>query len=335
MAEITYEGAINAALKEVTEKEKALIIGQGVDGEKAIFGSTKDLPNLLDTPISEEAITGFCIGLALNGYKPILSHIRLDFILCSMNQIINMGAKIRGMFGNQQTIPFVIRGIIGRSWGQAGQHSGGFYPIFCHFPHINVYAPVMPMDAYTAILEGVENPDPTIIIEHRKLYSSSLVVHKGTMKRDSTPTKNLFYNGTPTITIVGISRAAIECYKAACMLDEFDIFVDVFYPFRLNPLDVQPIIESAIITGKVLIVENSWINCGISAEIAARLPKEIECERMGFFPGVCPASKSLENQYYPNEFTIGKKVLEMLKLNEILEPDPYLNETIIKTKGPF
>ena len=333
---VNYEQGINLALQEVIKKykDKALIIGQGVDGEKAIFGSTKDLSNLLDTPISEEAITGFCIGLALNGYKPILSHIRLDFILPSMNQIINMGTKIRGMFGNQQTLPFVIRGIIGRSWGQAGQHSGGFYPIFCHFPHLNVYAPVMPGDAYAAILQGVENPDPTIIIEHRKLYNSSIIKGKITSK-NPLPTKRLFgIENWPHITLVGISRAAIECFKSACMLEREGIFADVFYPFRLNPLDITPILESANTTKKVLIVENSWINCGISAEISAQLPREVAVERMGFFPGVCPASKSLENHYFPDEHNIIAKIYDMLQINAIPYED-YTTEMFGKAKEPF
>ena len=328
-----YATAIHLALRKAMEIDKKVIaIGQGVTGEKGIFGTTKGLPNLLEFPICEEAMTGFAIGLATNGYKPVLSHIRLDFLVCSMNQIVNMADKYRQMFGNQYEVPLVIRGIIGRSWGQGSQHSGGFYPIFCHFPNINVYAPVTANDAYYSILNGINNKNPTIIIEHRKLYDSSLT---DSCLNGVEKTHTIVKNKNPKLTLVGISRTAIDCYKTHYFFKSLGIDIDIIYPLSLNPLDVTKIVESAEKSKNILIVENSWVNCGISAEIIARLPPNISSHRMGFDPSSCPASSQLESLYYPEPLSIAKKVLEILKINTEVDESLFLEEIQKSTKGPF
>ena len=334
----SYSGAINLALKKAIEiNRNTLIIGQGVTGEKRIFNTTKDLPdaNLLEFPICEESMTGFAIGLATNGYNPILSHIRLDFTVSSMNQIVNMADKIHQMFGKQQKVPLVIRGIIGRSWGQGSQHSGGFYPIFCHFPNLNVYAPVTASDAYHSILNGIRNTNPTIIIEHRKLYESSLTSSLILNVDHTSGVHTLLDHDRPDITVVGISRTAIDCLKVNPYFETLGINLELFYPFILNPLEISKIEKSANITKKVLIVENSWINCGISAEISARLPSDVDVHRLGFHNSSCPASSYLEDLYYPDPIRIAQKILEVLDIEETLTDYFFLEEDIKPTKGPF
>ena len=333
----TYPEAINKALINLTNyNNKTLIIGQGVSGEKAIFDTTRNIPkeNLLDFPICEETMTGFGIGLAINGYKPILSHIRLDFMASSMNQIINMGDKYRQMFGNKYKIPLIIRGIIGRSWGQGAQHSQGFYPIFCHFPNLFVYAPVTANDAYHCLINNSNNDNPTIIIEHRKLYNSSLTSSE--IKNIDAPiTKSFSSFHNPDLTLVGISRSVIDCYKIIPFFNKLGINIDVLYPVQLNPLNIYEIEESVKKSKNILIVENSWTNCGISAEIMARLPSNINKNRMGFNPSSCPASSYLENLYYPDAINIAKKILNIFNIKREIKEELFLKENIKSTKGPF
>ena len=122
-------------------------LGQGVDDHKGIFGSTIGLADdfgadrVFDTPLAEEGMTGIAIGAALNGLYPIQTHIRADFALLAMNQIVNLAAKYRYMFGGRFEVPMMIRMIVGRSWGQGAQHSQSLQSLFAHVPGLVVIMP--------------------------------------------------------------------------------------------------------------------------------------------------------------------------------------------------
>src|SRR2546427_5649078 len=140
------------ALREATEQEMArdasvIVLGLGVDDPKPIYGTTRGLAakfgpdRVFNTPLSEEAMTGVAIGAAMAGLRPIHVHIRMDFVLIAMNQIVNIAAKSRYMYGGAVSVPLVIRSIIGKSWGQAAQHSTGPYSFFMHMPGRKAAAP--------------------------------------------------------------------------------------------------------------------------------------------------------------------------------------------------
>src|SRR5436190_15019048 len=144
--------SFSEALREATAQEMAadphvILFGQGVDDFRGVYGTTKDLvtqfgpQRVFDTPLSEEGMTGIAIGAALAGMRPIHTHIRMDFVLLSMNQIVNIAAKSRYMYGGQVKVPLVIRCVIGRSWGQGAQHSQGLHSLFMNIPGLRVVAP--------------------------------------------------------------------------------------------------------------------------------------------------------------------------------------------------
>src|SRR5579859_6063676 len=146
------------ALREATEQEMrrdpaVLVMGQGVDDHKGLYGTIRGLAEqfgperVFDTPISEEGMTGVAIGMALAGMRPIHTHIRFDFALLAMNQIVNIAAKSRYTYGGSVSVPLVIRVVIGRSWGQGAQHSQGLHALFMHIPGLRVVAPTTPFDA--------------------------------------------------------------------------------------------------------------------------------------------------------------------------------------------
>src|SRR5581483_4411863 len=148
----------SAALREATDQamaadQRVLIIGEGVPDPKGIFGTTLGLrekygaERVLDMPVSENGLTGICIGAALAGLRPILTHQRVDFALLSLDQIMNNAAKWYYMFGGQQSIPLVIRMVIGRGWGQGAQHSQSLESLFAHIPGLKVVMPATPYDA--------------------------------------------------------------------------------------------------------------------------------------------------------------------------------------------
>src|SRR5205085_6783988 len=129
------------------------LFGLDVDDPKAIQGSTRGLPakygpeRVFGTPLSEDAMTGAAVGMALAGLRPIHVHIRMDFLMLAMNQLINVAAKSRYMFGGQANVPMVVRALIGRSWGQGAQHSQAFHSFFMHVPGLKVAMPTTPYDA--------------------------------------------------------------------------------------------------------------------------------------------------------------------------------------------
>ena len=151
---IRFFEAIREAIGQSMEKDDSVfVIGEGVPDPKGIFGTTLGLQEkygtnrVLDMPVSENGMTGVCIGAALTGLRPILIHQRLDFSLLSLDQIINNAAKWHYMFGGRLSVPLVIRLIIGQGWGQGAQHSQNLQALFAHIPGLKV---VMPSNAYDA-----------------------------------------------------------------------------------------------------------------------------------------------------------------------------------------
>ena len=146
---ISYAEAIMLAIgKQMTEDKSVLVYGLGVDDPKAMYGTLQNFPSIFgadrcfDTPLSEDALTGYGIGLAIAGFKPIHVHQRTDFLLLCCNQLINMAAKIKYLSNGLNNCPFVVRAITGRSWGQGSQHSQSFHSLFSNIPGLRVLTPL-------------------------------------------------------------------------------------------------------------------------------------------------------------------------------------------------
>ncbi|HET7597633.1 MAG TPA: alpha-ketoacid dehydrogenase subunit beta, partial [Burkholderiales bacterium] len=148
-------GSFVDAIREATEQEMArdervVLFGLDVDDPKAILGTTRGLAErygpdrVFGTPLSEDAMCGAAVGMALAGLRPIHVHIRMDFLMLAMNQLVNMAAKTHYMFGGQESCALVVRSIIGKSWGQGAQHSQGLHSFFMHVPGLRVVAPSTP-----------------------------------------------------------------------------------------------------------------------------------------------------------------------------------------------
>ena len=178
-AELTFAEAVKEAIDYcISQDDSVFAIGEGVPDPKAIFGTTLGLrekygaDRVLDMPLSENAMTGVCIGSALSGMRPILMHQRADFAFLSMDQIINNAAKWHYMFNGQANTPLVIRMVVGRGWGQGPQHSKSFHSWFANLPGIRVAIPSTPFDAKGLLVDSIFSDMPTIIIEHRSLFNN-------------------------------------------------------------------------------------------------------------------------------------------------------------------
>lgn len=312
---LNYSQAIREATEqEMTRDSSVIVLGMGVDDPLGIYGTTKGLveqfgrERVFDTPLAEDAMTGVAIGAAMGGLRPIHVHIRMDFALLAMNQLVNMAAKTNYMYGGAISVPIVVRAIIGRSWGQGPQHSQALHSMFMHVPGLKVVAPTTPYDAKGCLAASIRDANPTIIIEHRML--SGLQSHVPEEPYTVPFGKARILEEGTDITIVGISHMAVECLRAKTYLDAIGISAEIIDPVSLSQLDIDSIAESTRKTGNLLVVDNAWTNCGASAEIVAGTmeslqgAREFSVRRMGFEPVPCPTTKNLENLFYPNARTI-------------------------------
>ena len=336
----------DAALQEMERDASVVCFGLDVDDPKAIQGTTRGLvekfgtERVFGTPLAEDAMTGVAIGMALAGLRPIHVHIRMDFLLLAMNQLVNIAAKSHYMYGGHVSVPIVVRSMIGKSWGQGAQHSQGLYSFFMHVPGLKVAAPTNPHDAKGCLIAAIRDDNPVMMIEHRLLYP-----HKG-------PVPEALYEVKPgharvvapgnDVTLVGISHTLVECLRARAHLAEKGVSAEVIDPIWLAPLDTGTIAASVAKTGRLVAVDNGWTTCGASAEIVARVverlqgTRELRVHRMGFAPTTCPPTPGLEALFYANAETIAAAANDLVAgraTGWLPTAQPDVNEVVFR--GPF
>jgi pyruvate/2-oxoglutarate/acetoin dehydrogenase E1 component len=346
---LTYVDALREALaQEMRRDPRVFLFGLDVDDHKAIQGSTRGLvqefgpERVFGTPLSEDAMTGVAVGAAMAGMRPVHVHIRMDFLMLAMNQLINIAAKSHYMYGGQVKVPLVVRCMIGKSWGQGAQHSQGLHAMFMHVPGLKVVAPSNAYDAKGALIAAIRDDNPVIFVEHRLLYftdafvpEESFIVPLG---------KSRVRTQGDDITVVGISNMLMECLRAHEIVADVGIAAEVIDPVSLVPLDIDTIVNSVKRTGRLLVVDNAWTSCGASAEIVARVieraqnGKPIQVRRMGYAPATCPTTPVLEQEFYPDPGKIAHAIHAMVRPGAAAwRPDPERAKLAyqVKFRGPF
>lgn len=347
---IRYVDAIaEACAQEMERDEKVFVFGLDVDDHKSIQGSTAGLvekfgpERCFGTPLSEDAMTGVAIGAAMAGYRPVHVHIRMDFMMLAMNQLVNIAAKAHYMYNAQVNVPLVVRTMIGRSWGQGAQHSQALHSMFMHVPGLKVVAPSNAHDAKGCMIAAIRDDNPVIFMEHRLICNMQSYVAQ---EPYITPLgKGRIMREGKDVTIVGISHMVIESLRASHYLEKAGIDAEVIDPISLRPLDIDLIIASVKKTGRLLVVDNGWLMCGASAEIMTqiveKLPEGIEGKpvamaRMGFADTPCPTTKPLENLFYPNGKTIAERAFRLIDNTGSIDlPQDHEIKEVDEFKGPF
>jgi pyruvate/2-oxoglutarate/acetoin dehydrogenase E1 component len=345
---LKYVDALCEAFAQEMERDPSVFLfGLDVDDHKAIQGSTRGLvqkfgpQRVFGTPLSEDAMTGVAIGAAMAGMRPIHVHIRMDFLMLAMNQLVNIASKAHYMYNGQVKVPLVVRSMIGKSWGQGAQHSQGLHSMFMHVPGLKVVAPSNAYDAKGCMIAAIRDDNPVIIVEHRLLYGTEAPVP---VEPYAVPFgKARVARKGADVTIVGISNMFMECMRAAEILHDEGIEAEVIDPVSLVPLDMDTIAASVARTKRVLVVDNAWTNCGGSAEIVARLVENMDgtpyaIRRMGYAPTTCPTTPTLENAFYPNPGTIAQTAYRMVQPGAAdWAPDPERTKLAYQTqfRGPF
>lgn len=306
---LTYSDTINQTLDYLlATDEKVILIGQGVKSPWYV-GSTCNglfskygIERVLDTPISENGITGAAVGAAIVGMKPIIVHPRMDFMLYAMDPIINQASNWHYMSGGAANVPVVFWGIINRGGEQAAQHSQSLYSIFAHIPGLKVITPATPYDVKGMLISAVRDPNPVLFVDDRWLYNIAEIVPED--EYEIPVGKGIIRREGKDISIISFSYAMHEALKAADLLQKEGISAEVIDLRSIKPYDKNMISESLKKTGRLVIVDGSWKTGGFSAEIAAfasenafeylRKPVMRVC-----LPDIpAPSSSVLEREYY-------------------------------------
>ena len=232
MSSNSYRHALTRAMHDAMDLHpNTLIIGQGVTDFKGLFGTTSGLYELfpdrvIETPLAEESIAGICIGASLNGMYPINTHIRADFSLLIFNQLINLAAKYRYMFGGLFELPMMFRLIVGRSWGQGAQHSQSIQSLLAHIPGLVVIMPSSPkavIDSYKYAINV--HRGPVVMLEHRLLYDIEFLPESNLVPHPFFGSRLIRYGDH--ITIVATSVMLLEAKRAADYLLEYGISIEL------------------------------------------------------------------------------------------------------------
>lgn len=323
--EITYAQAILEATDQcMAEDPSVYIMGLGVTDPKGVFGTTLGLEKkyggkrVLDMPVAENGMTGVAIGSALAGMRPIMTHQRVDFMLLSLDQIINNAAKWRYMFGARMKVPLVIRLLIGRGWGQGPQHSQSLQALFAHIPGLKVVMPTTPYDVKGLLVSAIRDDNPVIFMEHRWLYNITGNAPKELYEVPIGKAKSI--KEGKDVTMVSSSYATLEALKAARILEKFGINAEIIDLRSIKPMDKKTILDSIAKTGRLIVVDLAWRSFGISAEILALAAENghglLKCapKRVAFPDVPVPTSWALARHYYPKVSDIVNSVRSLFNL---------------------
>jgi pyruvate dehydrogenase E1 component beta subunit len=324
MRKLSYSLAINEALHQMMERDiSVFLIGQGVKSPWYVGNTARGLlekfgpERVIDTPVSENAITGAAVGAALVGMRPVVVHPRVDFMMYAMDPIINEAANWHYMFGGNSSVPVVIWGILNRGGEQAAQHSQSLHGLFAHVPGLKVVMPSTPYDAKGLMIAAIQDNNPVIYMDDRWLYPVedevpeeiyTVSIGKGIVRKEG-----------KDVTLAAISYVVTESMKASSELQRAGVDAEVIDLRTAKPLDETLLFESVKKTGRLVVVDGGWRTCGMAAEVSARVSENIfeylkaPISRITLPDVPAPASCVLEKEYYPDSKTIVNAVKVVLR----------------------
>jgi acetoin:2,6-dichlorophenolindophenol oxidoreductase subunit beta len=308
---IKFSKGIYAAFDYLLENhEEFFVIGQGLWSPWYVGETMKDLDKkygkkrVIDTPVSELAVTGATIGAAITGFKPLVVHPRVDFMLLAVDQIVTQAAKWRHMFGNNSSAPATFRAIINRGGEQGAQHSQSLHSWFAHIPGLKVVMPYDANDARDLLISSVLADDPVVFMDDRWLYDEEFI-DNGLKLIDLKDVKPKIIQEGKDITIVGVGFTVKKIMDCKQELSVLNIDPEIIDLRLLNPIDYSTIINSVKKTKRLVVVDGDWSSCGLASEIITSVVESVNPQdliskpkRVTLVDAPAPTSKFLENDYY-------------------------------------
>lgn len=325
MQKITYAEGIRLGFEYLLENHKEVFVfGQGLWSPWYVGSSMKDLDKkfgrerVIDSAVSEFAVTSSALGAALCGYRPVVVHPRMDFMVFAMDPIVNQAAKWRHMFGGQAKAPITIRSIINRGGEQGAQHSQALHSWFAHIPGLRVVMPATPEDARDLLIASVLSDDPVVYIDDRWSYDLEAEVGEVVEMNLADIKPKVLRTGTD-ITLVAAGFSVRQCLDTAADLEGQGISCEVIDLRMVNPIDYDVVIKSVEKTGNLCAVDGGWTNCGLAGEIIAGVMERVDISTLKSSPkritlsdAPAPTSSVLEKIYYTTKEEISNAIIKQL-----------------------
>lgn len=305
----SYIEAIRLAFDHSLESDPSVMLfGLGVGDVGAVFGTTSGLQTkygesrVFDIPLSENAVTGMALGLAIQGFRPIMVHQRSDFSFTSAEQIINQISKTKYMSNDLYQVPIVIRMIVGRGWGQGPTHAQAPHAIYSHVPGLRVVAPSSPSDGYQLMRAAISSNEPVIFVEHRWLHQT---IEEFDVKCDNSSLEQskIVLSGND-VSLISLSYGVLECLKIAAVFSEFGVSCEVINLRTVKPLDVNTILTSVSKSRRGVVWDIGHLLYGVSGEISSNLNENLfgrllnPLLRFGLPDEPTPSSPFLASKHY-------------------------------------
>jgi 2-oxoisovalerate dehydrogenase E1 component beta subunit len=277
MTEISLVQAVNLALRRaMADDASVLVLGEDVAVDGGVFRATDGLleaygdARVIDTPLAEAGIAGISIGLAAQGFRPVVEIQFTGFAYSCIDQLLNHASRLRTRTRGRLSCPLVLRSPAGGGIRAIEHHSESPEAMFAHVPGLKVVIPSSPGRAYGLLLSAIRDPDPVVFLEPTRLYRAARedVADDGA----GLPLETCFtLRSGRDLTFVTWGATVTETLEAAGRLREDGIEAEVIDVATLKPLDSKTILESVARTGRLVIVHEAPLTGGFGAEIAARV----------------------------------------------------------------
>lgn len=323
MKKMTYREALRSALREaLSTDERVFLMGEDVGRYGGAFAVSHGLlkefgeERVRDTPLSESTFVGAGIGAALNGMRPIVEVMTVNFSMLAMDQVLNNAATLRYMSGGQFNIPLVVRMATGGGRQLAAQHSHSLEGWYAHIPGIRVLSPATVADARGMLLAALQEPDPVFIFEHATLYPTEDEIDEGAGPCDI-GTAAIRRAGTDA-TLVAHGGAMPKVLEAAERLAREGIDAEVIDLRTLRPLDMETVLASVAKTHRAVVVDEAWRTGSLAAEVSAQISErgfnflDWPVQRICGSEVPAPYAKHMEDAALPRPETVVRTVMEMV-----------------------
>jgi pyruvate/2-oxoglutarate/acetoin dehydrogenase E1 component len=304
------EAGVEALREEMRRNADIFYIGQGIGPRGGNFQQSRGLwaefgeERVRDTPIAERAQVGLGVGAALAGSHPVVDIVFLDFVLEGICEVIQQASTIHYVSNGKFKVPLVVRAAGGGVRSSGPHHSHTFYSFFMHIPGLKVALPATPFDVKGLLKTALRDENPVVFIEHKNLYGNKGLVPK---EEYLIPFGQAdIKKAGDDVTLVALSQMVHRSLQAAALLEKQGISVEVIDPRTLVPFDKETILRSVAKTGRLVIVDEAYAACGVSAEIGAIVASDALYDldapvlRICALPAPHAFSPSLDNYLIPS-----------------------------------